>query len=383
MPLLAQEHILIPTKDTVTWCYDNVNAFDQDKPIYIACANPEMSISANQTYIRIRKLVAGFHALGLQKGDFVCIHFFNKVFYPMFIQGIIAFGGIWVGTNPIDTSFGLHHALKILKAKVIIAEPDRMAAIKKPAAELGISKQRIQTTVERMTWWGFLDHGEQDWIHFDDIEIERKIRLLLMFSSGTTGLNPSYIMRRFVFKDSLDNVKRFRVINSMLVPPQVIAIVNFSKEQIEYAKTCLKSVVAVVGGAAPLDRHYQQTLQDLLPKELVFTQLWAMTETSYLENPEANNRDSDDDKFFHTGDLVYCNSKTKLWYVVDRKNELNKVRGFKVVPTELEGVLLAHPAIRDVAVIGNPAAQTGSDLPRPYIVRSEGAELTEEEMKTC
>ncbi|KXL44359.1 MAG: hypothetical protein FE78DRAFT_100215 [Acidomyces sp. 'richmondensis'] len=110
-----------------------------------------MSISANQTYIRIRKLVAGFHALGLQKGDFVCIHFFNKeVFYPMFIQGIIAFGGIWVGTNPIDTSFGLHHALKILKAKVIIAEPDRMAAIKKPAAELGISKQRMFLFTKRI-----------------------------------------------------------------------------------------------------------------------------------------------------------------------------------------------------------------------------------------
>lgn len=105
----------------------------------------------------------------------------------------------------------------------------------------------------------------------------------LQFSSSDLfHRNPSYIMRRFVFKDSLDNVKRFRVINSMLVPPQVIAIVNFSKEQIEYAKTCLKSVVAVVGGAAPLDRHYQQTLQDLLPKGLVFTQLWAMTETSCI-----------------------------------------------------------------------------------------------------
>jgi len=39
----------------------------------------------------------------------------------------------------------------------------------------------------------------------------------------------------------------------------------------------------------------------------------------YFENPEANARDWDEDGFFHTGDVVYCDGKTKLWYIVDRK----------------------------------------------------------------
>jgi 4-coumarate--CoA ligase len=39
----------------------------------------------------------------------------------------------------------------------------------------------------------------------------------------------------------------------------------------------------------------------------------------YFENPEANARDWDADNFFHTGDIGYCDGKTKNWYIVDRK----------------------------------------------------------------
>lgn len=39
----------------------------------------------------------------------------------------------------------------------------------------------------------------------------------------------------------------------------------------------------------------------------------------YLNSEEANKRDFDADGYFHTGDLLYCNGNTKLWYIVDRK----------------------------------------------------------------
>lgn len=173
-----------------------------------------MSISANQTYIRIRKLVAGFHALGLQKGDFVCIHFFNKVrknpSLPRLCSQTKCLGGLLSYVHPRNYSvwwdMGGHKSYRHL-----IRAPPRSQNLKGQgyhrrtgshgcyketrcrarnfkAADVSLHKKDRQTTVERMTWWGFLDHGEQDWIHFDDIEIERKIRLLLMFSSGTTGL---------------------------------------------------------------------------------------------------------------------------------------------------------------------------------------------------
>lgn len=45
-------------------------------------------------------------------------------------------------------------------------------------------------------------------------------------------------------------------------------------------------------------------------------------------------------------------NKTWLWYIVDRRKELIKVRGFQVAPPEIEGVLLSHPRIADTADIG-------------------------------
>lgn len=53
----------------------------------------------------------------------------------------------------------------------------------------------------------------------------------------------------------------------------------------------------------------------------------------YYDNPEANARDWDNDGFFHTGDIGYCEGKSGLWYIVDRK----KVSQF--LPTGRENLL--------------------------------------------
>jgi len=55
------------------------------------------------------------------------------------------------------------------------------------------------------------------------------------------------------------------------------------------------------------------------------------------------------------------------WYVVDRKKELIKVRGFQVAPPEIESVLLGHPQIADAAVIGIKKAD--AEQPRAYVVK--------------
>ena len=48
--------------------------------------------------------------------------------------------------------------------------------------------------------------------------------------------------------------------------------------------------------------------------------------------------------------------------------ELIKVRGWQVSPTEIEACLLQHPLIRDAAVIGVGYPDTQEELPRAYIV---------------
>lgn len=71
---------------------------------------------------------------------------------------------------------------------------------------------------------------------------------------------------------------------------------------------------------------------------------------------------------------MYCKSDSKKWYIIDRKKELIKVRGFQVAPGEIEGVLLSHPQVLEAAVIGiqNLGDLDSIEHPRAYLVRRAG-----------
>lgn len=104
----------------------------------------------------------------------------------------------------------------------------------------------------------------------------------------------------------------------------------------------------------------------------------------YFENPKANAESFDKDGFFKTGDIGYCDRETKKWYIIDRKKELIKVRGFQVAPPEIEAVLLSHPLIIDAAVFGLRFPGEESEYPRAIVVRrpvSEAQAVTAEEIQ--
>ena len=50
-----------------------------------------------------------------------------------------------------------------------------------------------------------------------------------------------------------------------------------------------------------------------------------------------------------------------------------------MAPAELEDLLLTHPAVKDVAVIGKPDDVAG-ELPRAYVVLRPEANATEEDI---
>jgi 4-coumarate--CoA ligase len=56
----------------------------------------------------------------------------------------------------------------------------------------------------------------------------------------------------------------------------------------------------------------------------------------------------------------------------DRVKELIKYKGFQVAPAELEGKLMDHPDINDVAVIGVQDEEMHTEVPRAYIVPAKG-----------
>ncbi|KAL1795345.1 hypothetical protein ACET3X_007161 [Alternaria dauci] len=91
----------------------------------------------------------------------------------------------------------------------------------------------------------------------------------------------------------------------------------------------------------------------------------------YHNNPEATAGAFDAEGWYHTGDVGRFDEHGNL-FVTDRLKELIKYNGFQVAPAELEALLLGHPAVADVAVIGVYDASRVTELPRAYIVAAPG-----------
>lgn len=184
--------------------------------------------------------------------------------------------------------------------------------------------------------------------------------------SGDVGL----VLRRFELEPFLKTIQDYKITDCVIVPPMVVGMVMSPVTK----KYSLKSVKQALSGAAPLDKGTQARFSALLEPGTPFTQVWGMTELScvstmtvwpehdtsggvgrlipglemkivdddgnnvtaynkegelcirgptvikgYLDNPKANAESYDSEGFFKTGDIGYCDEKTKLWYIVDRK----------------------------------------------------------------
>jgi 4-coumarate--CoA ligase len=98
----------------------------------------------------------------------------------------------------------------------------------------------------------------------------------------------------------------------------------------------------------------------------------------YLEDPEKTAECLSESRWLRTGDVAHYD-KDGYIYITDRIKELIKVNGFPVAPAELEALLLTHPAVADVAVIGIPDDKS-QEAPRAYIVITEGVIIGAEDI---
>jgi acyl-CoA synthetase (AMP-forming)/AMP-acid ligase II len=98
----------------------------------------------------------------------------------------------------------------------------------------------------------------------------------------------------------------------------------------------------------------------------------------YWKNKAATNNALTEDRWFKTGDVVVRDSEG-FYTVVDRVKELIKYKGYQVPPAELEALLLQHPNIADVGVIGVYVPEQATELPRAYVVVKGGGRLMKTE----
>jgi acyl-CoA synthetase (AMP-forming)/AMP-acid ligase II len=90
----------------------------------------------------------------------------------------------------------------------------------------------------------------------------------------------------------------------------------------------------------------------------------------YFENPEATAETVDADGWLHTGDVGVMDDRGYL-KITDRKKDLFISGGFNAYPAEIENLLLDHPHIAQVAVVGVPDERLG-EVGAAFVVAATG-----------
>jgi long-chain acyl-CoA synthetase len=235
------------------------------------------------------------------------------------------------------------------------------------------------------------------------------------------------IMERFEPLTALTLTERYRVTLFYAVPPVLLALSQLP----ELKRFDLSSVRYVMSGAAPLPPEVARRVQEQIG--LVVLQGYGLTEAAPLThlNPvdhadlvrldsvgwavsdlEDRIVEIDDasrtlppgevgelivrgpqtmlgywnapeetaralrDGWLHTGDIAHRDTDGYV-YIVDRKKEMIKYKGFGIAPAELEALLHEHPAVADCAVVPKADAEAG-EIPRAFVVRRPDATVTAE-----
>ena len=89
----------------------------------------------------------------------------------------------------------------------------------------------------------------------------------------------------------------------------------------------------------------------------------------YLNKPEETAKAVDKDGWFHTGDIGYIDQDEYL-FIVDRLKDMINVGGEKAWPAEIEKIILQHPGVAEVGVVGI-IHETLGEVPKAFVVAKD------------
>src|SRR5207302_4733308 len=98
----------------------------------------------------------------------------------------------------------------------------------------------------------------------------------------------------------------------------------------------------------------------------------------YYNDPEATER-AMGDGWFHSGDAAVVHPDGYV-EIRDRMKDVIISGGENISSVEVEGTLLRHPAVQEVAIVGLPDERWG-EAPHAFVVLRRGAETNESELR--
>lgn len=242
----------------------------------------------------------------------------------------------------------------------------------------------------------------------------------------TMFLGAAYILLpQFHAESYIETISLERVTHVMLVPAQIIAILNAPN----FEPKKLESLEMVLSLGAPLLLEHKERLNRALPGR--FYELYGLTEgfvtvldkydfpakpgsvgvppqffdmkivdekglevptgevgeicgkgpilmPGYYKRPDLTEAVVIDG-WLHSGDMGYVDEDGFL-YLVDRKKDMIISGGVNVFPKDIEEIAVQHPEVREVAVFGVPDAKWG-ETPLAAVVLNKPGAITAEDLK--
>jgi long-chain acyl-CoA synthetase len=254
----------------------------------------------------------------------------------------------------------------------------------------------------------------------------------LVFNGAFVTLMPAwYLGCKFILQERFDAaafielVERERVTHVMMVPSQIVAVLNAPN----FSGDKLKSLEMLCSVGAPWHREHKEALLPVLPNSL--HELYGLTEgfitvldsadfarkidsvgtpipfsgmrivdgdgrdlppgepgeivgysplmmPGYYKRPDLTAQ-AIIDGWLHTGDVGMVDEDGYL-HLVDRKKDMIISGGVNVFPKDIEEIAVQHPAIREVAVFG-VASEKWGESPFAAVILKEAGSVTSDDLR--
>jgi len=333
------------------------------------------------------------------------------------------------GSNP--SGYRDYHALKSAshdqEPEGIVVNPDDVFNIMYSSGTTGLPKGIVHTHYIRCMYANsfaaaFRMTPESVTMHAGAIVFNGAfVDLMPTILTGATYV----LLKEFEPVKYIDTIEREKVTHIMVVPAQVVALLNAPN----FSYDALKSLEMILALGAPLHKEHKEELNRRLPGR--FYELYGLTEgfvtvldkfdyarkpdsvgtpppffemkildesghevpagevgeicgngpilmPGYYKRPELT-ADTIKDGLLHSGDMGYVDDDGFL-YLVDRKKDMIISGGVNVYPRDIEEIVVQHPDVQEVAVFGIPHAKWG-ETPVAAVTLLKPGSITAEVLK--
>ena len=451
------------------------------RPEHLAVVCGARRLTFAQHYAAVNRLSNALLGLGLEKGDKVAIILPNCVELLEAYRACAQLGLVSVPLSPLLRGPGLVTLLRDSETSAVIAGATMIDALDEARTQLSSIDAANYILVGAPDARGYRDYAAFTAAASDQAPPRADIRdddiYNIIYSSGTTGdpkgiihthyvralyctmfasqfrftpesvalhagslvfngafvtmLAAWYLGCTFVLQEKfdaagfIDAVERERVTHVMMVPSQIVAVMNASN----FTGSKLQSLRMLCSVGAPWHREHKEKLLPLLPDSLY--ELYGLTEgfitvldskdfarkidsvgtpipfgemrivgddgrdlgagevgeivgrsplmmPGYYKRPDLTAQAIKDGWLF-TGDVGMADADGFL-HLVDRKKDMIISGGVNVFPKDIEEVAVQHDAVREVAVFGVPNDKWG-ESPLAAVVLKSGQSVTGDELR--